>query len=228
MKQKRVTNLSFLRLFFAGAACLLLAGCAASHSARSAAPGGSEALPDRQVADFLSTDCGDIWSSGGEDADKNPLWWLRSIDCASRLSAPEARSEAGRHLQARWQDAFLRGILLANARITPPERRDIVSQAEGYSSQIPAHVRPLYQLWREGQVLQLRQADARLRYSQLQQTTDDELEEMRKQQQALRSELELTTRKLENLTDIERQLSSRKPAGSSLLPDAAHGDEKEK
>ena len=228
MKQKRVMTLSLFRHFFTGAVCLLLAGCASSPSSRHAASGNNEVLPEQQVADFFSTDCADIWSLRSESAQRNPLYWLRSMDCASRLSPPEARGEAGRHPQANWQDAFRRGILLANARITPPERRGIVSQADAFSGEIPAHVRPLYQLWRDGQIMRLRQAEARMRYSQLQQSTDAELDEMRKQQQLLHSELEQTTRKLQNLTDIERQLSSRKPAGSSLLPDAAHGEDKEK
>ncbi|KMK16716.1 membrane protein [Pluralibacter gergoviae] len=225
MTQKRVTILSLFRQFFASAACLLLAGCASSLSAHKTSSGSGEKLPEQQVADFLSTDCADIWSLQGEPVEKNPLYWLRSMDCASRLSSSEARREASRHPQSRWQEAFRRGILLANARITPPERREIVSEADDFSGQIPAHVRPLYQIWRDGQLLQLSQAEARMRYSQLQQTSDAELDQMRKEQQTLRSELELTTRKLENLTDIERQLSSRKPSGSSLLPDASHGDE---
>ncbi len=43
----------------------------------------------------------------------------------------------------------------------------------------------------------------------------------------LREQLELTTRKLENLTDIERQLSSRKPGGnfgSEKVPEVIHDD----
>ena len=44
---------------------------------------------------------------------------------------------------------------------------------------------------------------------------------------ALREQLELTTRKLENLTDIERQLSSPKPGGnfgSEKVPEVIHDD----
>lgn len=58
----------------------------------------------------------------------------------------------------------------------------------------------------------------------MQQSSDAELETLRQQEIELRSQLELTTRKLENLTDIERQLSSRKP-GRNFSPDAGHGGE---
>ena len=58
-----------------------------------------------------------------------------------------------------------------------------------------------------------------------QQSNDAELETLRQQEIELRSQLELTTRKLENLTDIERQLSSRKPGGN-FSSDAGHGGDK--
>ena len=64
-----------------------------------------------------------------------------------------------------------------------------------------------------------------MRYSKLQQASDSELDTLRQQQQHLQSQLDLTTRKLENLTDIERQLSTRKPGGN-YNPDALHGNDK--
>lgn len=86
-------------------------------------------------------------------------------------------------------------------------------------------VRPLYQLWRDGQNRQLQLVDERARYAKLQQSSDSELEALRLQEQQLRGQLELTTRKLENLTDIERQLSSRKPAGN-FNADGSHSSDK--
>lgn len=163
------------------------------------------------MADFLSVDCADIWSLKSETSDKNPLYWLRGIDCADRLAPVQARAEAKRHDDDSWQDAFKRGILLADAKITPDERRALVSRPDTFSPQIAMQVRPLYQLWRDGQNSQLQLVDERARYAKLQQSSDSELETLRLQEQQLRSQLELTTRKLENLTDIERQLSSRKP-----------------
>lgn len=62
-------------------------------------------------------------------------------------------------------------------------------------------------------------SEERTRYSKLQQSTDSELETLR-QQQVLRNQLNLTTRKLENLTDIERRLSSRKSASSDIQGNA--------
>ena len=164
-------------------------------------PGASEA----KVADFLLTDCGNIWSLTGQAFDTNPLFWLRSMDCAGRLAPAEARAEARVWPDDTWQDAFKRGILLSSAKITPLERRENITRLDVLSPQIPAPVRPLYQLWRDGQTSQLQLAEERGRYGKLQQSTDAELDTLRQQQQFLREQLDTTTRKLENLTDIDRK-----------------------
>lgn len=196
--------------------CLLLAGCVA-HAPKSAINDKQdEKLPEHQLADFLSTDCNNIWRLNGHDVESNPLYWLRGMDCADRLSPAVARAEARQWADDTWQDTFKRGILLANAKITPVERRAYTDRLDALSPQIPVQLRPLFHLWRDGQVFQLQLAEERFRYGKLQQSTDGELDTLRQQQQHLRLQLETTTRKLENLTDIERQLSTRKPSGSYL------------
>ena len=199
--------------------CLLLAGCVTHAPTPAISDKQDEKLPEHQLADFLSTDCNNIWQLHGQETDSNPLYWLRGMDCADRLSPAAARAEARTWSDDTWQESFKRGLLLANAKINPVERRVLTTRLDALSPQIPAQVRPLYQLWRHGQVLQLQLAEERSRYGKLQQTTDGELDNLRQQQQYLRSQLDTTTRKLENLTDIERQLSTRKPV-SNYLPDA--------
>ena len=221
----RFDPVGFSRLFWAlPVSCLLLVGCS-SHLVHRAPDKAQEKIPQHQVADFLSTECANIWTAGTTERDKNPLYWLRGIDCAERLSAQQARAEARFWSDDTWQDAFRRGIMLANAKITPVERRDSVTRLDALSPQIPAQVRPLYQLWRDTQALQLQLSEERYRYSKLQQSADGELDTLRQQQQALQSQLDATTRKLEGLTDIERQLSSRKPAGN-FSSDASHASDK--
>ena len=186
-----------------GIACLTLAGCSAGFSPHTAEGTAAPGQAQHQVADFVAVDCADIWAHSSDASDKNPLYWLRGIDCADR------------------------GILLADAKITPEERRDLVARLDTFSPQIAVQVRPLYQLWRDGQTRQLQLVEERARYAKLQQSSDSELETLRQQELALREQLELTTRKLENLTDIERQLSSRKPGGnfgSEKVPEVIHDD----
>ena len=61
----------------------------------------------------------------------------------------------------------------------------------------------------------LQLSEERTRYHHLQQTSDAELDALRQHQLKLNAELNVTRRKLESLTDIERQLSSRRSPDSS-------------
>ncbi len=204
---------------------LTLAGCVQNTVTSSIKQPHPSQEPEQQLADYLSTDCMEIWRIEGHEAVNNPLFWLRGMDCAERLPPAEARAEARRWADDTWQDTFKRGILLANAKINPTERRRYMTRLDTMASEVPTQVRPLFQLWRDGQASLLDLSDERTRYSKLQQSADGELDTLREQQQRLRSQLDLTTRKLENLTDIERQLSSRKPA-SNYLPEGGKDAEK--
>ncbi len=180
-----------------------------------------------QVADFVAVDCADIWAHSSDASDKNPLYWLRGIDCADRLAPAQARAEAKRHTDDSWQDAFRRGILLADAKITPEERRDWWRVSIPSARKSPfrsarcissgATARPVSCSWWKSVPVTLSfssPAIANWRHCVSRELT-------------LREQLELTTRKLENLTDIERQLSSRKPGGnfgSEKVPEVIHDD----
>ena len=213
------------RLWLAGLPCLALLGCVQSHNKPAIDTPAEEKIPVYQLADYLSTECSDIWALQGKSTETNPLYWLRAMDCADRLMAAQSRQQARQYDDGSWQNTFKQGILLADAKITPYERRQLVARIDALSTEIPAQVRPLYQLWRDGQALQLQLAEERQRYSKLQQSSDSELDTLRQQHHVLQQQLELTTRKLENLTDIERQLSTRKPAGN-FSPDTPHEGEK--
>ncbi|AFJ46121.1 putative alpha helix protein [Shimwellia blattae DSM 4481 = NBRC 105725] len=176
--------------------------------------------PRQQLDDYLTVGCTRIWQLAEPASENNPLYWLRAMDCARSLSPAEARVIAHRHEEPTWQEAFRRGILLADARITPQERQRYMTTLDATADSVPPHVQPLYQVWRAGQQLQLKLVAERGRYNKLRQTTDTELEGMRVQQTHLQSQLEATTRKLKSLTDIERQLSTRKPS-AGYLPDAS-------
>lgn len=176
--------------------------------------------PNVRLPDYLATDCQNVWQIEASAAMSNPLYWLRAIDCGERLSPAEARAEARRWPVQGWARAFKQGILLANGNITPVERRNYVVELDGYSMSYPAAVRPLLQLWRSNQAAQLELSEARGRYAELQQSSDAEMDKLRQQQVQMRRSLADTQHKLERLTDIERQLSSRKAPDSS---DTSHG-----
>ncbi|MEX5384594.1 two-component system QseEF-associated lipoprotein QseG [Cronobacter muytjensii] len=229
LRARGTTSFSLRRLACSALLPCLLAGCVQSPVSSNIKQHRDPKLPEQQLADFLFTDCSGIWQLSGQSVESNPLFWLRGMDCAERLAPAEARAQARSFPDETWQHAFRRGILLANARITPAERRNYLTTLSATAGEIPAHVRPLYEAWRDGQAAQLALSEERGRYSKLQQSADSELDALREQQRHLRSQLELTTRKLENLTDIERQLSTRKSAGG-YIQDSSHnpdGTEKE-
>ena len=171
--------------------------------------------PNVRLPDYLATDCQNVWQIEAPAAMSNPLYWQRAIDCGERLSPAEARAEARRWPVQGWARAFKQGILLANGNITPVERRNYIEVLDGYIMSYPAAVRPLLQLWRSNQAAQLELSEARGRYAELQQSNDAEMDKMRQQQSQMRRSLAETQHKLERLTDIERQLSSRKAPDSS-------------
>ncbi len=210
-----------------GIACLTLAGCSAGFSPHTAEGTAAPGQAQHQVADFVAVDCADIWAHSSDASDKIP-----STGCGA-LTVPIAsrRRRRGRRRNAipttAGRTRSVAASCLLMLKLPLRERRDLVARLDTFSPQIAVQVRPLYQLWRDGQTRQLQLVEERARYAKLQQSSDSELETLRQQELALREQLELTTRKLENLTDIERQLSSRKPGGnfgSEKVPEVIHDD----
>lgn len=199
---------------------LLLSGCTTSPATSSLPSGHQVAEPEVSVADYLATRCSDLWTIENSAALSNPLYWMRAIDCAERLSPAEARAEAHRWPVESWSRAFKQGVLMSNGNVTPVERRRYVETLDRYSGDFPQSVRPLFQLWRSNQAAQLDLSEARTRYVHLQQSSDTQLEAIRQQMVKQQQQLSDTQHKLERLTDIERQLSSRKAPDVS---DSGHG-----
>lgn len=201
----------------------VLAGCASLPELNHSQTVSPTHQPEKQLPDHLSLQCASIWQQEDAETLANPLYWLRGMECAQRLSPAEARFEARHWSALTWQDTFKRGILLSPAKITPVERRRYMTQLDMLATDIPLQLRSLFMVWRDGQRSQLSLVEERSRYSKLQHATESQLDELRQTQQLLRNELELTTRKLETLSDIERQLSSRKP-GSNYVPETHNID----
>ncbi|MBJ7223847.1 two-component system QseEF-associated lipoprotein QseG [Brenneria sp. L3-3C-1] len=197
---------------------LLLTACNANVSSYIASQDGENSTPKEQVTDYRLAQCGRLWQADDRDVMNNALYWLRAMDCAGRLTQFQAREEAQLLTVDSWENAFKRGILLDNAGITQAERRQMLAQINLYRLDFPSALRPLMQTWRDRQTLFLALSDERLRYQRLQESSDKQLDSLRIEQNHLQYQLEITRQKLENLTDIERRLSSRKQL-SGELPD---------
>ncbi len=212
VKFKRSTtaySVNFLRL---GVLMLpfILVGCVGVNGQSPLSTLTQSVLPEDKVVDYRYTDCENIWNMEQPNVRENSLYWLRVMDCADRLSTNEARTDANQIDANHWWQVFQQSILLNAAEPTVAERRKIVDNLNTYSLQFPTAVRPLLQLWREQQVQAINLTDINLRFKRLQQDSDNRIDRLKEQNARLEFELNNVSRKLENLTDIERQLSSRK------------------
>ncbi len=200
---------------------VLFAGCHSTGQQTQTGEHSPLAVHEVKVIDYQAVECKRLMDLNDQKTVNNALYWLRASDCAARLSPAQARAEARRWSDDDWQSAFRQGLLMANGNVTPIERRKYLLRLDAFSRDYPDALRSLIQLWRDNQAAQLQLSQERTRYHHLQQNSDTQLDALRRQQVMLTAELKLTRRKLETLTDIERQLSTRRSADNA---DAPHSD----
>ncbi|TPG63199.1 two-component system QseEF-associated lipoprotein QseG [Ewingella americana] len=176
-------------------------------------------IPTSKVVDFRLAPCETLWTLDDNDTMTNSLYWLRAMDCAERMSDTQARFQAQQIKVNSWDTVFKHSILLSSIDPDLQQRRALLTQVNQYRAQMPGAIRPLVQLWRERQTLQVTLGDEKGRNARQQEVAESKFLLMTQQQNALQGSLADTQRKLKNLTDIERQLSSRKQMQSDL-PDS--------
>lgn len=169
-----------------------------------------DVIPGSKVIDFRIAPCETLWSLDDSATLTNSLYWLRAMDCSDRMSNTQASYQAALIPASGWANIFKQSILAAGADPDLSQRRTLLNNVSDYRGQMPGNIRPLVQLWRERQSLQIAFEDEKARNSRQQTANETKIGEMSLQQKELQDSLADTRRKLENLTDIERQLSSRK------------------
>ncbi|WP_338884923.1 two-component system QseEF-associated lipoprotein QseG [Xenorhabdus sp. TH1] len=197
----------------------LLAGCVKTSGSDNLTTLAQSILPEQNVTDYRLKDCDVIWDITKPAAMENGLYWLRFIDCTDRLTSSEARETAKRfapETPTDWQQVLKQSILIGRATSVLAERRKTVENFNQYSAQFPIGLRPLLQLWREQQYLKINLAEERAKFQRFQFDSDNKIDRLKETRARLEYELHSMSRKLENLTDIERQLSSRKQEQSSV------------
>ncbi len=202
----------------------LLAGCAERAVSGSLALQQQETIPDSKVVDFRLAACGTLWQLDEQETLENSLYWLRAMECAESLSANQARALAKTVENGHWDGAFKQAILLGAAQPVVAERRQQAERVNSYSLEFPNALRPLLQIWSQQQALQIALADEKARYQRLQESSDSQIDALRQSQLGLQTQLQETSRKLENLTDIERRLSSRKQLQGDIPENATRPD----
>ena len=188
----------------------LLAGCASEPTGRDESSllsaTANQTLPPARFA----AECDKLWQTDDKDSLSDADYWLRAMECAERMTPSQARLEAAGNEGESWDDAFRESVLLNSAGISIAERRRAYQRLLGYRSRIPPAVYPVFKMWRQQEALRLILADERAKNQRQQDAAAAQIEQMRQQQLELQSKLDITTRKLENLTEIERRLSARK------------------
>ncbi|WP_226572344.1 two-component system QseEF-associated lipoprotein QseG [Mangrovibacter yixingensis] len=222
---RRFSLRAMLYRVLSGGLFLVLAGCQ-SGSETTSLSGTFKAppVPQTELTDYLAMRCSDLLQMRTREtsATENPLYWAAFISCARQTEPNTARVIASRWAESGWYDTLRSAIMLSRSLPENTVRQRYLNQVFLVHKEIPASVVPLFNMWWDNEQLALKLATQQNQYAQLKNSTDQELETLRQQQQLLHQQLETTTRKLENLTDIERQLSTRK-AGGVYTPDTGAG-----
>lgn len=175
--------------------------------------------PDRKVNDYSRVRCdGDIWKSQNDETNANGLYWLRLISCAGTFTPTQARAQSYGYDTTKWDGVFKRAILLSKLDLGNVERRSALEQLKNFQATYPDSVYSLVQMWRNEQQLQLGLQDEKVRSQRQKEGAESQIVDLQLQMVEIKHQLHETTRKLQNLTDIERQLSSRKLTQGESLP----------
>lgn len=192
---------------------MFLAGCAQKSLTETANIEPETPVVKQKTIDYRWAECKTLAAFYHEGLN-NPLFWLRTIECTQRIMSTEAQRQASSVIVAGWDGAFYKSILLERAGMTVAERRAQLVLLESYQLQFPSSMRVLLSTWIENQTLTLALADEKNRNRRFVTETENKMDLLKKQNNALEHELNTTRKKLESLTQIERQLSSRKQGAS--------------
>ncbi|MFV4845218.1 two-component system QseEF-associated lipoprotein QseG [Edwardsiella tarda] len=212
---------------------LLLGGCRGTGEHSANPPGSTKVNAGSVHGDYQQVACATLWREQAPSALANGLYWLRAMSCAQQLNRGEARAQAHRLAGESWSAALKQSLLIGRAEPSLAERRQILDRLAALDGQFPPSLQPLIQLWRSQQAQILALAEERARYQRLQSSSEAQLEGLQAECQRWQTQLEETQRKLENLTDIERQLSARKQivpegrTGGAASPNASGETSKE-
>lgn len=200
----------------------VLSGCVAKSLSETLNPEPEPPVVKQKTIDYRWAECKTL-SAFYDEGLNNALYWLRTIECTNRIMTTEAQRQATSVVVTGWDDAFYKSILLERAGMTTAERRTQLILLESYKLQFPSSMRALLSIWIENQTLILSLAEEKNRYRRFSTETENRIELLKKENAALEHELKITLKKLENLTQIERQLSSRKQGTSvdTLSSDSA-------
>lgn len=192
---------------------IILAGCAPKSLTEVTTGTQEPTVVKQKTVDYRWAECSTL-STFYEEGLNNALYWLRTIECSQRLMTTEAQRRANQITVIRWDDAFYKSILLERAGMSIAERRTQLILLESFKLQFPSSMRVLLTTWIDNQSLTLSLAEEKNRSRRISTEMENRVEALKKENNTLEHDLKSTLKKLDSLTQIERQLSSRKQGGS--------------
>lgn len=198
--------LSCLGAFFAVViSSLLMVGCSLHLS---------DMVPSIKTTDYSTLSCELIWQEKNVAEYNNAFYWLKVMACTKSIDKEAAIVWANQDNGTEWYSLFKQGIMVNYLRPVENQRRLTIARLKNVCPQLSESVCNLMTLWLENQEMQSSLVAERGRYQRLKEATDS-------QQHELQEELKGLELKLKSLTDIESQLSARKPV---VVRDIKTGD----
>lgn len=198
---------------------VLLMGALSINSAFAEQPPTNTSPRVSQINNFITIPCEQIWFAEDDSQLDNQTYWLRTIDCAARLSASNARIIAKDFSQSNWSNSLKRVILIEAAGPSSTERKRSIELLNRYRAEFPTTLRPLLQILRRQQELELIVLDEAERYKRLEQFSNTEIAALKEERDRINLQFEETQQKLENIADIERQISARRQQQNQIEVD---------
>lgn len=156
-----------------------------------------------KVTDYSVESCDDIWLLKDEAAFNNSLYWLQIMNCTKKLSATGVQIRLNENTGTEWEALFERSILLAHISGTESEQRQVLEKLTQSKRKLPDSLQGLVNLWVKNQQLQIALNIEKNKYQRLKENSETHTKE-------LSDELRDIQIKLKSLTEIERQLPTRK------------------
>lgn len=173
-----------------------------------------------KIADYSSHSCDDIWTLKDDSAFDNALYWLRIMDCTKALSATGVQLQLNENTGVDWPVYFKRSILLAHISGTESEQRQMLEKLTQSKRKLSDPLQALVNLWVKNQQLQLALNIEKGKYQRLKESSETHVKE-------LSDELRDVQIKLKSLTEIERQLPTRKSTKNGKAETAPVKDDTE-
>ncbi|WP_127960220.1 two-component system QseEF-associated lipoprotein QseG [Serratia microhaemolytica] len=190
----------------------LLMGCADSAISSDFSQQTAEAVELIQPEGVPAIACDVLMQQNAQTQVEDPRHWLQLMACieALDLDVEQARVWANQQADGTWQGYLKQAILLSDVMLNTRENQMLIEGLDSRRVQYPAALHSLVQLWRQQYLLQRLLQDEKTRHQQLQESTSSKIGSLQRETLQLQQKLHDISLKLKNLTDIERQLSSRK------------------